>query len=117
MPSPDLTTSWPLIERRHSKDPVFEALEEIKERLTAIEKRLDSIEHRLDAMSAAFVVNDLGKPDYDGHRKAHLDMLKTAAQMDAYMSEGAKKVIGAVVLALAGIFVLGLGAWLRGGNP
>lgn len=96
---------------------MFDVLDTISDRLAAIERRLDGIEHGMDATASAFVVNDIGRPDFDGHRKSHLQMLKTAAQMDAYKSEGAKRVIAIVVLALAGIFALGLTAWMRGNAP
>ena len=108
---------WVASERRSNGDSVFDVLDTISDRLTSIERRLDGIEHGMDATASAFVVNDIGRPDFDGHRKSHLQMLKTAAQMDSYKNEGAKKVIAIVVLALAGIFVLGLTSWMRGNAP
>ena len=112
---------WPPVERHLPKDSMLEVLDSINDRLAAIERRFAAIERRLDQMnsrlddlSSAFVVNDLGRPDFDGHRKAHLDMLRAAAQLDSYKSDGAKKVIGVVVLTLAAIFALGIIEWIKG---
>jgi len=50
-----------------------------------------------------FVVNDLGEPDFDGHRKAHLQMIEAEKVLHGYKLEATKKVIGWVVAGLLGL--------------
>ena len=50
-----------------------------------------------------FVVNDLGEPDFDGHRKAHIQMIEAEKILKSYKTEATKKVIGWVVAALLGL--------------
>lgn len=105
--------SWPIVDRRKTHEAVFELLDEIKDGIAAIEKRLDSIEHRIDAMGSAFVVNDLGKPDYDGHRRAHIKLIDDVARMEGLKHEGAKKLVAAIMGALATVFFMGAVAWIK----
>jgi hypothetical protein len=60
-----------------------------------------------DATLTAFTTNDLGKPDLDGHRKAHLSMINAAKVMDSYKTEVGKKVLGYAVAFAVGLMVTG----------
>lgn len=95
-------STWPH-ERCRSLDPV-----ELSERISRLERLA---EHN----ATAFVKNDLGQPDLDGHRRAHLQLLKAAQAMDDLKAEGAKKVVQLVIAFLAGIFALGISDYIR--NP
>lgn len=51
----------------------------------------------------AFVVNDLGEPDFDGHRKSHAQMIEAEKVLHGYKLEATKKVVGWVVAGLLGL--------------
>ena len=57
---------------------------------------------RGDQMAKAFVLNDLGEPDYDGHRRAHLEWIEGHKIVNGYKIEATKKVVGWVVVAILG---------------
>lgn len=67
--------------------------------LTAVEARVAVLERTQDAVKTSFPQNDLGAPDFDGHRKAHLEMIDTSKIMAGYrMSFTTKIVVGLATL-------------------
>ncbi|WNO06056.1 hypothetical protein [Rhodoferax mekongensis] len=75
--------------------------------LTEIHAAVMDLKRGHDATLTAFTTNDLGKPDLDGHRKAHLGMIHAAKVMDTYKTEAVKKVLGYVVAFIIGLVVTG----------
>lgn len=73
---------------------------EIRDRLAIVERQ--QLEH-----ITAFPVNDLNKPDYDGHRKSHVSMMKSQEVMTSYKTEATKKVIGIFVVFIIGLISSG----------
>lgn len=71
--------------------------------LVEIRDRLDVVERQQAEHSTAFLVNDLSRPDFDGHRRSHSKLVKSEEVMDSYKNEATKKFIGIVV-----VFVIGL---------
>lgn len=67
--------------------------------------RIATLERENTLIKSAFVLNDLNLPDYEGHRKAHLQLIKAADLMDKY-----KQGIVTRMLGWATVFVLGLAA-------
>lgn len=70
---------------------------EIWRLLIEIRDRVARIESRAAAVDTAFVVDDLGRPDYDGHRASHRRMIKDAEAVDQYKMDATKKVIGIAI--------------------
>lgn len=70
---------------------------EIWRLLIEIRDRVARIESRAAAVDTAFVVDDLGRPDYDGHRASHRRMIKDAEAVDNYKMDATKKVIGIAI--------------------
>lgn len=73
--------------------------------LNKIEARLEELERKQSEALTAFVINDLQKPDLDGHRKHHLQLNKTAEIVDGYKYDMTKRVltvIGGGLLTLIG---------------
>lgn len=101
---------WPHVDRRTKPMPdgVQVTLEDVWELLKDINNRLSTIEHRYGYISSAFVKNDLDKPDYDGHRRAHLSMIKAGEAMEGYKQEGTKGIIKMTLGFFGGIFALGV---------
>ncbi len=62
----------------------------------------------------AFVLNDIGEPDFDGHRKAHTHMIESEKILKEYKTEATKKVIGWVVAVLLGAVGSSVIAWVQG---
>jgi hypothetical protein len=65
-------------------------------------------------MQTAFVQNDLKKPDFDGHRKAHLIMIKAAEVVDGYKHDATKTVLHWLLAGILGLMLTGFGAWVSG---
>ena len=75
--------------------------------LRDIHGKVTKLEQMLAEQSTAFVLNDLKKPDYDGHRKAHLILIKSAEVMDSYKQDATKRIIGILITFLAGLLASG----------
>jgi len=75
--------------------------------LREIHSKLLKVEAALEEQATAFVLNDLKKPDFDGHRKAHLTLIKASEVMDSYKQDMTKRVIGILVTFLMGLLASG----------
>lgn len=100
---------WPLIDR-HRPDAVCE---EMYATLEKISERVARLERRCDEMATAFVRDDLGGPDFAGHRAAHLEQKIAAERMGELKQSGAKKIIDTVLAFLFGVLALGAVSWLK----
>lgn len=80
--------------------------------LKKIEGELRDIRHGMGIIRTAFVRNDLGDPDYEGHRQAHIAAIKKAEQLDGLKMAGTMKVVGAVAGAVVLIFATGLSGYI-----
>lgn len=76
--------------------------------------KLQEIEHRQISNTSAFLTNDLGRPDYDGHRNAHKQLIKSAEALDGYKTEATKKIVGIVIGVVTTLAGAGLLSWLQG---
>jgi hypothetical protein len=82
--------------------------------ITDLNDRVSSLEHKAARAAEAFVKNDLNVPDYDGHRKAHLDSMEQAKVVAGYKRTMTQRLLE---WGLAGVGVLlGAGAldWIKG---
>lgn len=94
--------------QRRASDVIKEpTLFDILQKLTEIQQR--QLDH-----STAFLVNDLGKPDYEGHRQAHKAMVRAAEALDGYKTDATKKVIGIVLGVVGTLLALGVMNWIQG---
>ena len=75
--------------------------------------RLSVVEHSHSSMREAFIQNDLGKPDYDGHRRGHKQLVKDSEVVEGYQIDATKKVVGAVVLGAITLTMSGALEWLK----
>ncbi len=76
--------------------------------------RLEDLERSRNEIGSAFVRNDLSKADFDGHRRAHLELIKTAALMDGYKHKATETVMTWVVRGALALILAGLIAWSGG---
>ena len=109
-PNTDATV-WPLIDRRKSD----EVCEEMYNALAKTNERVARLERECEAMRAAFIRDDLGGPDFAGHRAAHLEQKAATARMGELKQSGAKKIIDMVLTFLFGALTMGAIAWFK--NP
>lgn len=77
-----------------------------------LELQLHEMNRRINEIKSAFVSNDLKKPDYDGHRKEHLDAKATKEAIEGYKTEITKKILGGVLTFLVGILTGKLSGWI-----
>ena len=104
-------TNIPTIEnRRRYADELatHTVLIEVQNIAIEIRDRVANMEARQAGVDTAFVNNDIGKPDYDGHRKEHLVIKKHATTIENYKVDITKKliewfIVGAVVLVGSGL--------------
>ena len=73
----------------------------------------NKFEARITALERAFVQDDLGNPDIEGHRKAHLASIEASKVVDSYKSEATKKIIGWAVAAMLAGLVAGFVSYLK----
>jgi hypothetical protein len=81
--------------------------------ITQINERTRAIESTLKSHDSAFVINDLGTPDYDGHRKSHIKLENEANIVENYKKNVSEVIIKWGVGALLLILVTGLGETVR----
>lgn len=72
-----------------------------------IKDRVISIELKQDSINSAFLRNDLGSVDYDGHRKDHLSIKRSEDTMDKYKFEVAKTILKWGIAALIALLASG----------
>ena len=75
--------------------------------LTELEKRLDLLEHGYEYVRSAFPTNDLGKPDFDGHRKSHIQLFDESKIVQGYKGDVTRAILSAVVVVLLTMLVSG----------
>ena len=83
------------------------------ELLRKMEGDIRDIKHGMGTIRTAFVRNDLGDPDYEGHRQAHIQMIERHKFGEKAKEAGTLKVVGIVAAAVAGIFMTGLSVHIQ----
>ena len=86
---------------------------EVMDALKHLHEDMREIKHGMGTIRTAFVRNDLGDPDYEGHRQAHLSAIQKDKNLDQLKWAGVLKVIGIVTAAIVAVFVTGLSTHLQ----
>ena len=76
--------------------------------------RIAALEREIEAIKTAFVTDDLGKPDFAGHRMGHKKLIAAAEVMDKYKFGVVSKVIGIIVVFLMGVIASGTVSMIPG---
>ena len=80
--------------------------------------RVATLEADVALLKTAFILNDRGSEDYDGHRKDHYKRAKDGEDAERAMgdlkADATKTLLKWALTAAAGIFALGIGPYLRG---
>ena len=82
--------------------------EELWKLVQDVNSRLSAMEHRHGYVSSAFPKNDLDKPDYDGHRKAHLQLIEDSKVVAGYKVGVTKTVLTIIATAVCTLVGSGL---------
>lgn len=82
--------------------------------LNEINGRLEDLERNFDTITTAFPIDDLNKPDYAGHRRQHMEIIKGEELMDGYKHDATKQIIKMIVTFVAGLIASGFVAKLAG---
>jgi hypothetical protein len=75
----------------------------LEEQLKALTERVVVLERHREEVDRAFPMNDIARPDYDGHRRTHVKMEEANKLMESYKVGVTKQILSAAV-----VFVLGL---------
>ena len=76
--------------------------------LVDMQRQLDTITRQQIEHAKAFVKNDLGEPDLEGHRLYHHRSSKNAEQMDNYKTDMTKTALGWAAKGVLMLLVAGL---------
>ena len=86
---------------------------DILDAVLAIQREVTSVRTLLGHIDDAFITNDIGKKDYEGHRLDHLYRKKRTESFENAKLAGTFKVIGIVIVTLFGVFTTGLSVHLQ----
>lgn len=91
-----------------------EACTEVRKDVDGIHARLEAAEHSISRIREGFPKNDLGLPDYDGHRTDHKVRMAEAKVVEGYKRDATKRIIDILIGGVAVIFGLGFIEWIKG---
>lgn len=74
--------------------------------------RVAALERHREEVDRAFPVNDIARPDYDGHRRAHIKMEKASELMESYKVGVTKQILSAAVVFVIGLLSSGGIQWV-----
>ena len=83
------------------------------EALKRIQDDIRDIKHGMGTIRTGFVRNDLGDPDYEGHRQAHLHMIQKDKNLDSLKMAGVLKLVGLLVVFGSGLMAAGFGSYIQ----
>lgn len=81
--------------------------------LVQLTRRVTTLEQEQQAMQKAFLLNDLGEKDYEGHRLDHKERKDAAEHMDELKLGGARKLVDLALGAVTTLILLGGVEWLK----
>jgi len=76
-------------------------------------RRIDDLRIDQELVKRAFIKDDLGTPDFDGHRKSHKTINDTQALVQDYKISMTKDLIKWIVSFILGALLVGLASYFR----
>lgn len=86
---------------------------EIMAAVMAVKEELREFKHSMGTIETAFPRNDLGEPDFEGHRLDHTTRIKHTRQFEGLKMAATTKLVLAVVSGIGLIFVSGISVHLQ----
>lgn len=90
-----------------------EACQEVRKDVDDINTRVQTLEHSCSRMREGFPKNDLGNPDYDGHRVAHVTSIEKTKVMQGYQRDMTKRVLEWLMVGVAVLLGQGALEWIK----
>ena len=88
-----------------------ESCAELEADVVELNNKIQVLEHSCARMREAFLINDLGLPDYEGHRNGHKTLIAQAQVVDSYKQTATKRVIDWVVGGALALLLSGAISW------
>lgn len=92
-------------------------LDTIFGRIRSIEEKMELLVLKVDQLNTAFIKNDLGTPDYDGHRKehikGHISLEKTRTALEGYKEASTKQLINIIISGVVILLIGGAIQWIK----
>ncbi len=86
---------------------------EIMKAIKDLEDSVKDLSSKFGDMQDAFLDNDIGKKDYDGHRRDHAIRRDNAKHFAQLKLAGAMRVVGAAAVFAIAIFGTGFSAYMQ----
>lgn len=81
--------------------------------IAKLDTRVSSMEQATGRLREGFLKNDLGLPDYDGHRTAHRVMVEQSRVVEGYKRSATKSILGWFTAGAIGMFAAGAIEWVK----
>lgn len=91
------------------------SLADLYKLMVGMQHQLDIVLRKQEEHATAFVTNDLGKPDHDGHRHYHSRKIKFDEAVEGYKVDATKRVVGIVIGVICTLIAVGFMTWVQGG--
>lgn len=78
--------------------------------------RIEAVEREIADIKTAFLKDDLGRPDYNGHRLATKEHQQAKEAMGDLKKSAANRIVNAVLGGALSLIGLGAVAWLQKGG-
>lgn len=78
---------------RRASDQAGVSNADLLEAINGLREEIRDQKSLISVIETAFPLNDLGKPDHEGHRLAHKNMIQAAKIMESYKVDATKKVL------------------------
>ncbi len=99
---------------QEQKPRTCDECEELVKEMADVQGRVQVLETGHARMKEAFIKNDLGIPDFDGHRVSHYNAVEQAKVVKGYTQDMTKKVLEWLLVAVAVLIGQGALEWIRG---
>ena len=76
--------------------------------LVEVNDQLAEVKRQQKDHASAFIKDDLDRPDFDGHRKSHIKLIKSEEIVQEYKVDATKKFLGVAIAFIFGLMATGL---------
>lgn len=90
-----------------------EACTEVRKDVDMLNTDVQELKHRMARMREGFVKNDLGNPDYDGHRVSHASSIEKAKVVQGYQRDMTKRAMEWLLVAVGVLIGQGAIEWVK----
>jgi len=83
---------------------------------STLTERIEAVEREIADIKTAFLKDDLGRPDYNGHRLATKEHQQAKEAIGELKKSAANRIVNAAIGAILSFVGLGIMAWLQKGG-